>query len=223
MSVALRVDERGFPKGSEILPGNVSEPETLEKVLETLREQEPLLAVEKTLVIDAGIASDDNLSLIRKYGFHYIAVSRKRTFPEDFWKASEEKELQLPSDKKNPLKVKLVQTETEAFLHCKSKSKEAKGRAILEGRQTKFEAEIYALNEGLERPRCVKEYDKVLQKIGVLKERYKVGSLYEVSVEKKEAQKKDVDHCKAGNGLHEISPQGNQFAECFRIQNKKNI
>jgi len=184
VSVALRVDERGFPKGSEILPGNVSEPETLGKVLETLRETEPLLTMEKTIVIDAGIASDENLKLIRKYGFHYVAVSRQRTFPEDFWKKAKEKELPLPSDKKNPLKVKLIRTGTEAFLHCKSKSKEAKGRAILEGRQTKFETEIASLKEGLEKPKCLKQYDKVLQKIGVLKERYKVGNLYEIEVEK---------------------------------------
>jgi len=200
VSVALRVDERGFPKGSEILPGNVSEPETLEKVLETLRKKEPLLAMEKTIVIDAGIASDDNLKLIRKYGFHYVAVSRKRAFPENFWKTSETKEIPLPSDKKNSLKVKLVRTEIEAFLHCKSKSKEAKGRAILEGRQVKFEAEIAALNEGFKKPRCLKEYDKVLQKIGILKERYKVGNLYEVLVEKTEQKKTDKKN-KKGNEL----------------------
>lgn len=189
VSIALRIDEKGFPKGSEILEGNVSEPKTLENVLKKLKQQEPLLIQEKTIVIDAGIATDDNLKLIQKYGFHYVAVSRRHSFPEDFWLKSKEQTIQLPSNKKNPLKVKLVKTDTEAFLLCKSKAKELKASAILKKRQKKFIEELNNLNTGLSKPRRLKQYDQVLQKIGSLKERYKVGNLYTIEVAQKvEAQ-----------------------------------
>ena len=210
VSLALRVDERGFPKGSEILPGNVGEPETLKKVLDTIKESEPLLVSEKTIVMDAGIASDQNLKLIQSYGFHYLAVSRKRTFPPSFWKDAKQQEIPRPSDKKNPLKVKLVKTETEAFLLCESPSKKAKGNAILEARQTKFEAQILDINAGLQKPKCIKQYDQVLQKIGRLKEKYKVGSLYDIKIEKVEKMVKKTSKKapeKAGEKQSELETQ----------------
>lgn len=192
ISIALEVDERGFPKRSEILPGNISEPGTLEKVIEKLREKEPLLPGEKTIVMDAGIATNENLKMIREAGYHYLAVTRQKKYPEEYWKASEEKEIPLTTDKKNPLKVKLTTTDTEAYLLCKSATKKQSGEAILEKRRTRFEEGITELKAGLSKSRCMKQYDRVQQKIGILKERYKVGDLYEIEVTKKteEASKK---------------------------------
>jgi transposase len=41
VTLALTVDEEGFPKQSKILDGNVSEPETLEKILDELVSRQP--------------------------------------------------------------------------------------------------------------------------------------------------------------------------------------
>ena len=64
MTLALVVDAFGFPKESHVLDGNVSEPGTLEGMLETLktlgREGE-----RKTIVIDAGIATEETIALLK--------------------------------------------------------------------------------------------------------------------------------------------------------------
>ena len=55
------IDSSGFPKKSEIFPGNVSEPGTLESMLKTLD-----ATVNATVVMDAGFASEENISFRMK-------------------------------------------------------------------------------------------------------------------------------------------------------------
>src|SRR5690606_5521400 len=61
MTLALIVDAQGFPKGSHILEGNAVEPETLAGMIESIRSLGHSLE-RKTLVIDAGIASEENIA-----------------------------------------------------------------------------------------------------------------------------------------------------------------
>ena len=68
----------GFPRCSEILPGNVREARTLESALESLEEvhgcRDP--NIRPTVVMDAGIASDDNLQLLKEKDYDWICISR---------------------------------------------------------------------------------------------------------------------------------------------------
>ncbi|MFH2064829.1 MAG: hypothetical protein ABIK15_06505 [Pseudomonadota bacterium] len=80
---------------------------------------------EKTIVIDAGIASEENIEIIKQKHLRYVAVSRRRTFPKDFWSDSTKKDLPL-YDQKNKLQAKLAKKDGEAWLHCHSGIKEAK-------------------------------------------------------------------------------------------------
>ena len=64
MTLALVVDALGFHKESHVLEGNVSEPGTLAGILDTLK----TLGKEgerKTIVIDAGIATEENIALLK--------------------------------------------------------------------------------------------------------------------------------------------------------------
>lgn len=82
LTLALVVDEDGFPKKSRVLPGNASEPDSLKDFLEAyksdLSRRQPLFAELPTVVIDAGVGTGDNLKLILGEGFHYVTVSRSR-------------------------------------------------------------------------------------------------------------------------------------------------
>jgi hypothetical protein len=57
--------------GGEVFAGNLSEPETLEKMLQRL-----LLA--PTVVMDAGIATEENLLWLQAQDYRYLVVSRER-------------------------------------------------------------------------------------------------------------------------------------------------
>ncbi len=82
LTLALVLDEDGFPKASRVLPGNASEPATLKGFLDSykneLRKRLPLIADLPTVVIDAGIATEGNLKLLKGEGYHYITVSPVR-------------------------------------------------------------------------------------------------------------------------------------------------
>lgn len=77
MTLALTVDEEGFFKQSKILEGNIGELGTLAGMLDRL-------GGDKTIVMDAGIASESNLALISEKGFKCVAVFRKRSYRDDF-------------------------------------------------------------------------------------------------------------------------------------------
>ena len=157
VTLSLTVDEEGFPKQSKVWEGNVSEPDTLEDILLGLKKEENLFSSQRTIVMDAGIATEDNVALIKKSGFKYVAVSRKRTYADSFWSEEESEKIAL-SDGKTILSMKLARTEEEVFLLCHSEAKEAKESAILLRREEKFEQELLAMREGLKEKRKLKKY-----------------------------------------------------------------
>lgn len=195
VTLSLTIDEEGFPKQSKVWKGNVSEPDTFEDILLGLKQEESLFPTQRTIVMDAGIATEDNIALIKKNHYKYVAVSRKRTYDDSLWSGVEEEKIAL-SDGKTTLSMKLVRTEEEAFLLCHSEAKEAKESAILLRREQKFEQELTAIKEGLKKKRTLKQYDKIMERIGRFKERYKVGNLYTISVKQADGKVTDIEFVK---------------------------
>ena len=76
VTLGLVLDGDGYPKRSRVFEGNVSEGKTLEKMLLGL-EKEPLL-IKPLIIVDAGIAAEDNLKWLRDNHYDYLAVSRRR-------------------------------------------------------------------------------------------------------------------------------------------------
>jgi transposase len=181
ITLALTIDSEGFAKRSRILAGNISEPGTLEEVLEQLKETESDLFQKKTIVIDAGIASEENLALIQAKGFLYVAVSKKKMMEEALWEDATEEDVVLANGQ-SVLKTQLTKIDGEAFLRCHSPEKEEKERSILHRRLTKFEEGLTQLDAGLRKKGTRKGYDQILERIGRLKEKHGVGTLYDVTV-----------------------------------------
>lgn len=81
ISFSLVVDSRGFPIASRIGPGNQSEPETLPEALDRLETLSGLSsfpgAQKPTLVMDRGIATRENIALMKARGYHYCVVERR--------------------------------------------------------------------------------------------------------------------------------------------------
>ena len=199
ITLALTLDAQGFPKQSKVYEGNISEPGTLEKMLDELSNVVDGFNPQKTIVIDAGIATEDNLEIIKRKQFKYLAVSRKKSYGDDFWQGSQEQQIKL-SDEKTRLRVKLVTTKKELYLLCHSEAKEAKEKAILERRLKKFEEALNGINKGLKKKRTHKKYDKIIERIGRLKEKYGVGSLYDIEVKQQKGVATKIIFNKNPNG-----------------------
>ncbi len=183
VTLALVLDASGFPKRSEVFAGNVSEPETLEKMLQRLAPAPGTLA--PTVVMDAGIATEENLVWLRERGYRYLVVSRERHQQFD-----PEQATTIREEGATRIRVQRVLDETaaEVRLYCHSSAREGKERGIIERFSTRLEADLNFLAEGLHLPRRVKHYEKVLTRIGRLRQRYsRVARYYDIRLEKDDA------------------------------------
>lgn len=190
ITLALTVDGYGFPKRSQIFKGNVGEPGTLWNILEKL-DISSAENIPRTVVIDAGIATEENLKRLRDDDrFEYVAISRKKKFKEDIFKDKPSKELIVSHNKK--LSVKTTRYEDETFLLCKSPERSAKEEAMFSQRQQRFEKGLTSLNQGLQKPRTIKGYASVCERIGRLKERYKVSKFFTIDIKQKDGKATEI-------------------------------
>jgi transposase len=79
----------------------------------------------------------------------------------------------------------VVNTETgEVELHCHSQAREQKEQAMQDRFSERFESALQSLSDGLSKKGTTKRYDKVLERIGRLKEKYRrAAQHYEIRVE----------------------------------------
>jgi len=186
VTLALMLDSSGFPKSSEVFEGNVSEALTLKKMIKGLEKKgqnpnifEPQKA---TIVMDAGIASEDNIKWLKANGYPYIVVSRKR-----HRQFNEDEAIVVKQDKDCTVKAqKVIDSENdEVLLYCHSTQREKKEQAINNRFTVRFEEALKYLEVGLYIKGRLKKYDKVMEKIGRLKQKNsKASKLYEIDVSK---------------------------------------
>jgi len=130
VTLALVLDMQGFPKKTRIYEGNISEPKTLERMIRGLSGQDTdeNSLLKPTIVLDAGIATEDNIKWLRGKSYHYIVVSRKRkkAIPSDVTMIAVRKD-----EKQNTVLVQAGLAENreadELELYCHSVDKEKKG------------------------------------------------------------------------------------------------
>lgn len=184
VTLALMLDSSGFPKSSEVFAGNVSEPKTLKKMingLETKCHNPNMFEQQKaTIVMDAGIASEENIKWLKENEYPYIVVSRKR-----HRQFNEDEATIVKQDKDCTVKAQMVidSENDEVLLYCHSTQREKKERAINNRFTVRFEEALKSLNAGLHIKGRLKKYDKVLEKIGRLKQNNsKASKLYQIDV-----------------------------------------
>ncbi len=193
VTVGIILDEDGFPKASRIFPGNVSEPSTLGKILDDFfinsPRQLPLNGKLPTVVMDAGIATEENLEMIRQKGLDYICVDRRKVKEIP----SGEEKVVHEGDYGTVTAVR-VEEPDEVFLYCNSTGRAKKEEAIKNRFQLRLEEDLEKIKQGLKRKGGIKRYSKVLERIGRVKEKYSsVSQFYEITV--KEESGKAVDVC----------------------------
>ena len=74
--VGLVVDREGFPKAHEVFDGNRTDRTTVDDMLDAL-EARTGRKEGATVVVDRGMAFDDNLKQITARGYHYLVASRQ--------------------------------------------------------------------------------------------------------------------------------------------------
>ena len=182
VTLALALDGAGFPRSCEILPGNVSEPGTLDDALARLGAVCGGTAPKPTVVMDAGIASKENIVWLGEQGYDWIAVSRgARPAPPEGGPEA----LLITSAHHEVRAWRLAAVNGEARLYVVSEGKKKAETSIQRLKRNRFEAALERLHDGLPVKGRLKRYDRVLEGIGRLKQRFfAVAKHYEITVEK---------------------------------------
>ena len=178
VSLALTLDASGFPIHTKVYPGHISEPQTLEKVIDGLNLSDPIV------VMDAGISTEKNLDFLKNRGLHWITLMRGRKQAVPDRKADCRMELKDGGLLRLwSLEVK----EEERLVYVHSSNRQETNDSILALKRTGYEEELIALDRGLSLPRRLKDYDRVLRKVGRLEQKYHlVSGHYKVVITKKE-------------------------------------
>ena len=193
VTLGLVLDGDGFPLSSQVFPGNASEPGTLALMLDGLLEKNPLSQTAKPVIImDAGIASQDNIDWLTEQNYHYLVVSREQS-------------VKNPKDQDNAVMVRdtehskvCVYSETDAEtnetrLYCHSEQKAKKEQSIRNRFHVRMEEALNKLDAGLNKKYTLKKYSKILERIGRLREKNRrVSPDYQIEVIADKEQKNAI-------------------------------
>lgn len=175
ITLGVVLDGSGFVRRSEVFDGNVVEGQTLEAMLAGLNAPAGAL-----VVMDRGIATEENLGWLCENGYRYLVVSRERSRRFDPDKATT---LDNASGERVHLEKTLSDDGNEVRLYCSSERRAKKEEAINERLAQRFESGLDTMAEGLSKPRTTKRLDKLWERIGRLKAKSRgMGRHYEIEL-----------------------------------------
>lgn len=177
--VGLVLDRDGFPKAHEVFSGNCQDRASLEPMLSQL-EQRSGRHGGATVIVDRGMAYEENLAQIRARGHHYLVASRQSERQAWFDELEDEQDWQElirqpsprnPGQKKSRVWIKRAETAEHLYVLCRSEGRKAKDQAIRLKQEKRLLADLARLEKRIDGGR-LKRPEKVHEALGRLKERY---------------------------------------------------
>lgn len=186
------INAEGFIRHSNIYEGNKPDPESLEEMITDLEKayhgiQSGIKAL-PTLVIDAGIATEDNLLFLREKGYRYVCVARSQ--PKDYVL---DKEAMTLLKTKNKATIRLQQVEAadkeDTWLYVESLAKAKKEQSMDTKLTQRFEEQLDNIGTSLLKKGGIRTISKVWERIGRAKEKNRrVAHFYDITVEEQEGK-----------------------------------
>lgn len=198
VTLALVVNGMGFPVFSQIYKGNQSEPMTLKEVLEDLikNEESSLIKTRSTIAMDRGIATADNLKLLKELNYPYVIIERRDISKQYISEFKEHKSTftEIKDSKKQSVYIKKKPLETGGSrVLCLSEMRKIKEEAMDKKREERFLEDINKLKKSIKNGRIKKE-DKVHIRVGRLKQKYSaIAKYYDIEVEVDKETMKALD------------------------------
>ncbi len=191
--VGMVFDQYGFEMAHKIFEGNQHDSKSLVEMVNELNAS-VTPGLDKPLVImDAGIATADNLALLREHGFGYLVndtrVQRKSYL--EYFRQEDEFSIIPGRPDKPPVMVRSMddplaegtQTTNERVLLCKSAQRGDKEDAILSNAEKRFLQAVEKLATRIEKGQ-LKEKSKIERAIGRLSAQHpRVNRFYTISLE----------------------------------------
>jgi len=186
--IGLVVDREGFAKLHEVFEGNTKDSKTVPTILDAI-ERRIGKRSGVTVVVDRGMAYEENIEEIKNRGYHYIVASRqadRNKWLEDFEEETGWQEMiRVPSSrnsgqKKSRVIIKRKHDGDLLYVLCISEGRKKKDRAIRQREERCLLSDLRNLEKRIENGR-LKNEPAINQAIGRLKERYpRVARYYSI-------------------------------------------
>lgn len=192
--LALVVNQLGFPKHYQLFEGNMSDCKSFPLIIDTLDSHLKELGISPVVVMDAGIATEENLQLLRERKYKYLCVSRSSS--KTYTPKQGGKIVRVQDKLGQPIELQPVQvdraTQGDEFFWVRSQAKAAKENSMYEQFGTRFEAMLESIKSSLGKKNGTKNLAKVNERIGRAKAKYpSVSRDYDITV-KEDAKKENA-------------------------------
>jgi len=177
------VDMKSLKNSDASFEGNTSDSKTLGTVIETLGKRTSYSNRKPVVVMDAGIATEGNIEMLKAQGYDYLCVAR--TNLKNYQADTESTPVVITDKRKNPIELLKVKCENndDHYLWVKSHTKALKENSMNGLLAQRFEEGILNINAGTGKKSGTKKLDKVHQRIGRLKQKYpSVHKYYDITV-----------------------------------------
>ena len=181
--LAVVVNTEGFLKYSQIFEGNMADSKTVTKIIDELSARTSAAHTRPVVVLDAGIATEDNLTLLKSRGFDYMCVSRSGLRKYSVDATSQPIVITDKRDQPITLQKATVVGSTDHWLQVHSQGKELKESGMNSRFSQRFEEGLKQIQQSLGKKNGVKKQAKVWERIGRLKAKYtSIHKHYELTV-----------------------------------------
>lgn len=181
--LAVVINPEGFLKYSNIFEGNMADSKTLETIVNALGKQTSFSGRKPIVVIDAGIATDGNLKMLKGKQYDYMCVARSNL--KEYRADTQSAPVEIKDKRNQPIELMKVNADgDDKYLWVKSKAKALKEDSMNGLLSQRFEEGVQSIGQGINRKGGTKKLDKVYERIGRLKQKYpSVHKYYDISVE----------------------------------------
>ena len=181
--LAMVTNMEGFIKYSQIFEGNMADSNSLIEIIEALSQRTSATGRKPIVVMDAGIATEANILLLRQYGFDYMCVSRSSM--KKYEADTNSKPIQICDKRKQPISLQKVKVDgsTDNYLLVHSQAKQAKEQSMNKAFVRRYEEALTAIHASLTKKGGIKKTDKVWERIGRVKQQYpSLNKHYDIQV-----------------------------------------
>lgn len=205
------INTEGFIRHSRIYEGNKSDESTLMDMIEDLKHYSG--SKEHVIVLDAGVATDENLEMLDKKGYKYVCVSRSRI--KDYPAECLNSQTAQKTDRgKGEVKLSVFTPKgyTDTWMWVQSDSKRAKEQSMQKKLRHRFEEDLEQIESALHKKGGAKKIDKVWKRIGRKIEKHsRVSSMYDIKVTEKEGKATSIQWMIKENKIKQDKAEGIYF------------
>ena len=169
------INAQGFIRYSRIYEGNTPDVSTLKDMIKDLKAHSDTIS-DKVVVMDAGFASEENLQYLTRQNLRYVCVSRKQI--KNYHINPNAPVYTVKDRRGNPIELQVFTPEgfSDTWMYVQSEQKRIKEKSMADKIFSRFEEELRGLSNGLDKKGTTKKIEKVWERIGRLKQKYRLVS-----------------------------------------------